>query len=81
MANLENQQRFLVPIQKFLKMAKIENLENQHINKVLGIWYNGKFGQFGNQQIKRDFWYPFKKMREGQVWRILKITRSTEFKV
>ena len=84
-------------------MAKTANLENQQINRVLGIWYNGEFGKFRkstdqqrsiqkflrmenlqsrninrstefwvfgimanlanfeNQQIEKDFWYPFKK--------------------
>ena len=41
-----DQQRFLVPIQKILKMAKMANLENQQINGVLSIWYNGEFGKF-----------------------------------
>ena len=42
-----DQQRFLVPIQKILRMAKMANLENQQINRVLGIWYNGEFGEYG----------------------------------
>ena len=41
------QQRFFVPIQKFLRMSSLANLENQQINGVLSIWYNGKFGQCG----------------------------------
>ena len=27
-------------------MASLANLENQQINGVLGIWYNGEFGKF-----------------------------------
>ena len=34
---LTDQQRFLVPLQKFLRMASLANLENQKINGVLGI--------------------------------------------
>ena len=28
-------------------MAKMANLENQQINGVLGIWFNGAFGKYG----------------------------------
>ena len=33
-----DQQRFLVPLQKILRMASLANLENQQINGVLGYW-------------------------------------------
>ena len=53
-----DQQRFLVPIQKFLKMAKMANLENQQINGVLGIWYNGEFGKYGKSTDQQRFLVP-----------------------
>ena len=42
-------------------MASLANLENQQINGVLGIWYNGEFGQYGKSTDKQRFLYPFKK--------------------
>ena len=64
LANMEstNQQRFLVPIQKNLKMAKMANLENQQINGVLCIWYNGEFGKFGKSTNQQKVLVPIQKI-------------------
>ena len=51
-----DQQRFLVPFQKILRMASLANLENQQINEVLGYWYIGKFGKSADQ-------YSFRHMK------------------
>ena len=50
-----DQQRFLVPIQKILRMA---NLENQQINRILDILYNGGFGKFGKSTDQQIFSVP-----------------------
>ena len=52
-----DQQRFFVPIQKNLKMAKKANSENQQNNGVLGICYNSKFGKFGKSTDRQSFKY------------------------
>ena len=68
MANLANfgkstdQQRFLVPIPKILRMASLANFEIQKINGVLGIWYNRKFGKFGKSTDQKRFLLPIQKI-------------------
>ena len=43
------------------KMAKMVNLENQQINGVLGIWYNGEFCKLGKSTNQQRFLVPFEK--------------------
>ena len=43
-------------------MAKMANLENQQINGVLGIWYNGEFGKFRKSTDQQRFFVPIQKI-------------------
>ena len=36
-------------------MANLANLENQQIDRVLSIWYDGKYGKFGKSTDQRRF--------------------------
>ena len=42
-------------------MASLANLENQQINGVLGVWYNGEFGHFGKSKDQQRFFVPTQK--------------------
>ena len=43
-------------------MAKMANLENQQINGVLGIWYNGEIGKFGKSTDQQKVLVPIQKI-------------------
>ena len=65
LANLEIQQinsDSWHPFKKFLRMASFANLENQQINGVLGIWYNGIFGQYRKSTDQQRFLVPIQKI-------------------
>ena len=43
-------------------MAKMANLENQQINGVLGIWYNGEFDKFRKSTDQQIFLVTIQKI-------------------
>ena len=43
-------------------MASLANLENQQINGVLGIWYNGEFGKFRKSTDQQRLFVPIQKI-------------------
>ena len=43
-------------------MASLANLENQQINGVLGIWYNGEFGELRKSTDQQRFLVPLQKI-------------------
>ena len=75
-----DQQRFLVPIQKILRMASLANLESQQIN---GVWLYGimaNLANLENQQINIDFCTHSKTFENGEFGEFGKSTDQLSFR-
>ena len=60
-------------------MASLANLENQQINGVLAIWYDGEFGKFRKSRDQQRYLVPIKIFENGEFGEFGKSTDQRSF--